>query len=109
MPFQLILQAPGQLYEFSESDSSDVEYEEEEIESDEDYERGDDRLLHGNISECAKRVYTNGWKSDLPNVPNDFDYQPDNAPMGIYNSAEEAFSAILYLGSSICQFFLLDF
>ena len=43
-------------------------------------------------------IYTNGWKSDLPNVPNDFDYQPDKAPMGIYNSAEEAFSAILSPG-----------
>lgn len=86
--------------EFSESDSSDVEYEEEESEPELDYEMADDRYLRENcLAETIKQNYGDRWTKSPPRViPGAFEYRPVNAPRATYNTAKEAFDAIISAG-----------
>jgi hypothetical protein len=82
-----------------ESDLSEVEYEEEELGSDDDFEPEDDRILRGNfVTKCAKVRYEKNWQRDPIPVRGGFQYQKDDTPMANFNSEKEAFEAIISPG-----------
>lgn len=86
-------------YEFSESDQSDYEYEEAELQEEDDYEKGDDYLLNPNSLEtCKKTDYNNGWKRSQPEFSPPFEYQPPSEPKIQYRNEDDAFSHLISPG-----------
>jgi hypothetical protein len=85
--------------EFSESDNSDNEYEEEEIDSEEDYIEGDDHSLRNEVlEECKKANYENGWTRNPSDKIDEFPFTPENDPKPNFNKEEEAFTSLISPG-----------
>jgi hypothetical protein len=67
--------------EFDErvSEASDYEHEEQELDSENDYQEEEDRVLRKEcVSECAKEGYSNSWSKDQPSyIPDKFHFLID--------------------------------
>lgn len=51
------------------------------------------------MEECAREEYENSWKKALPEeIPNAFQYEPEDTPMETFDTPENAFSAIISPG-----------
>uniref|UniRef100_A0A914CQK2 Uncharacterized protein n=1 Tax=Acrobeloides nanus TaxID=290746 RepID=A0A914CQK2_9BILA len=83
--------------EFSESDSSDYEFEEKDLLAEEDYEQDDDYLLdERSFSNCDKTNYEDDWiPTPSYQRPYEFEYMASDIPKRTYKSPDEAFSSLI--------------
>uniref|UniRef100_A0A915EDZ1 PiggyBac transposable element-derived protein domain-containing protein n=1 Tax=Ditylenchus dipsaci TaxID=166011 RepID=A0A915EDZ1_9BILA len=86
---------------FRDSDASDDDYEEVEMQAEEDYDEEDDYLLGGeSIAACAKEAYDNNWSAKASGVASE-KFQTQNmqvGPSSNHKTELDAFTAIVSPG-----------
>lgn len=85
--------------EFDESDISDNEYEEFQLDDEPDYEEDEMLLLNNDFVEACDREDYGGWKRTPPAEFRDsFSYEVEERPLPHFNSEEDAFTSIISPG-----------